>query len=168
MSNLLCSWYIFHTVTVASVSVWFCVDSNNNNNNKNNNNTTTNNNNNNNNEPRKWLYPSWLVHLKLFRRMQRSGMGGWVCLTFLEVHSCQLSFVLLISCGKCCVAKLRKASMSWLRTPRKYQRTEEDHAIIITVTTTMTTAITKTIYCSNGNRIEWSPIHAVCNHTSGH
>ena len=112
--------------------------------------------------------PSWLVHLKLSRRMQRPGMGGWVCLAFLELHNCQLSLLLLISCGKCCVSKLRKASMSWLRTPRKYQRTEEDHAIIITVTTTMTTAITKTIYCTNGNRIEWSPIHAVCNHRSGH
>ena len=32
---------------------------------------------------------------------QMTGMGGLVCLTYLEVHSCQPSLVLLISCGKC-------------------------------------------------------------------
>ena len=53
--------------------------------------------------------------------------------------------VLLISCGKCFVSKLRKASMSWLRIPRKYQRIEEDYIIIITVTITITTTMTKTI-----------------------
>ena len=53
------------------------------------------------------------------------------CLTFLEVHSCQSFFVLLISCRKCCVSKLREAAETWLRIPRKHQRPGVENTIII-------------------------------------
>ena len=58
-------------------------------------------------EPREWQwYLSWLVHLELYRWMQRPLIGGWVYQIFLEAHNCQPSLVLPISCGKCYVFKL--------------------------------------------------------------
>ena len=54
----------------------------------------------------------------------KAGYGRLrVCLTFLEVHSCHPSLVLPISCGKCIVWE---AAETWLKIPRKYQRTGED------------------------------------------
>ena len=63
------------------------------------------------------------------------------CLTFLEVHSCQPSLVLLISCIKCCVSKLREAAETWLRIPRKHQRPGEDRTIIIIIIITIITTV---------------------------
>ena len=51
----------------------------------------------------------------------------YVCLTFLEVFSCQPSLVLLTSCGKCCVSKLREVAETWLRRPRKKNWRESRH-----------------------------------------
>ena len=46
------------------------------------------------------------------------------------MFSCQPSLVLLTSCGKCCVSKLREVAETWLRRPRK-KRTGENRNIII-------------------------------------
>ena len=53
-------------------------------------------------------------------------MGGYVCLTVLDEHSCWPSLVLLTSCGKRCLSKLREAA-EWLRTPKKDKRTKENN-----------------------------------------
>ena len=54
-------------------------------------------------------------------------MGGYVCLTVLDEHSCWPSLVLLTSCGKRCLSKLREAAESWLRRPKKDKRTKENN-----------------------------------------
>ena len=67
-----------------------------------------------------------MVHLELSRKMQSLGTGGWVCLTFLEVHSSQQSMLLLISWGKWCVSKLRHG---W-EYPENTRETGGDYTII--------------------------------------
>ena len=48
--------------------------------------------------------------LETISKIAKAWYGRLTALHFLEVHSCQPSLVLLISCGKCCVCKLREAA----------------------------------------------------------
>lgn len=60
-------------------------------------------------------------------RMKKAWYGRLLCLTVLDEHSCWPSLVLLTSCGKRCLSKLREAAESWLRRPKKDKRTKENN-----------------------------------------
>lgn len=59
--------------------------------------------------------------------MKKAWYGRLLCLTVLDEHSCWPSLVLLKSCGKRCLSKLREAAESWLRRPKKDKRTKENN-----------------------------------------
>ena len=65
--------------------------------------------------PKVEVIPMVIDPLGTVLRLQRFGMGSYVCQNFLEVYSCPPSLGLVTSCGRCCAPKQRELAETSLK-----------------------------------------------------